>query len=717
MYAQPEPVSPSRHESWKASAFSEFLTVIYRYRWLIVSTFLATFLSTAVWLFIRQDSYETTTKVLVRFSRESFNPRSESSSSVARMLPAPKPDLPTEIDLIGSYAIISQLVDRLHLDQPGPPKPAPTRIVPRIRYELRRASNWLNELGDEIQYSLAVKERLALREKAIVEVSESLSVETSKDSSVMSIKLKTKFKEGASVILNTLVEIYSEQRMKVELNPGKMEFLDRALNRQWEKLRSEEGSLEALRRKAEIYGSLPEQIDLANRRVLEADNQYRLTETLLGSLRAKAATLKTQLGEQKPTRVVSQISQRNSLVDTLNERRSALVLEKQKLLGKFSDDHVSIRDIDNQIAQAEKLIAATLETVRQSETTSLNQNFAELEKNLFEVQQSIAAAESQLSSQAGTLKELKEKREALLASDSEYRGLVRSIAADEEAYRLQRRNTEEFRTAEAMSNNGITQIAVVDKAVDPIVPKGFRKVYLLGGGFAAGLLLAFGLAFVCNGIDGAINGPSQLAEVLNRAPLAVLPESPAGPKGMPEGEEFLARAISVLSEIDQLQKQHRPAVVAFGGVGQGAGVSTIARMAAEVMGQAGALKIELFRFQADPSLPALGTVTPTGASSSGVAIVDASAPVLATAGMIEEQVRRFVASSTADLIILDVEAALPAAQQLGAFRASQSTLLVAESGRTQRSGLLRLMASFADAGVVAGGVILNKQKRIWGQLP
>jgi uncharacterized protein involved in exopolysaccharide biosynthesis len=701
--------------SWKPSTAQELLDVVYRYRWLILATFFTTVLSTALWLFVRYDSYETTTKILVRFARDSFNPRAEVSSSVTRMLPAPRPDLATETDLIGSYAIISEVVDRLHLDRPGPPESPPQRIVPRLRFELRRFTDWVTELGDELQYAMAVKERLSPREKAIVEVSEALSAEKATDSSVLSIKLRTKFKEGASVILNTLVDVYSEQRTNVERNPGKVEFFDKQVDGQRTKLLEQERSLEDLKRKAGIYGALPEQLDVANRRVMEFENQERTTAALLASLEAKAQTLSAQLRQQQPTLVVSEVDQRNALLDTLNERRSALVLERQKLLGKFADGHASIRDIDGQIAEADRLIASTRESVRQSQTTSLNQNFADLQKDLLDTRQSIDAAKAQLAEQRSTLARLEEERDRLQGADSEYRRLTRAIAIDEEAYKFQRRNSDELKAAEAMTVDGVTQIAVVDKAVDPIVPKGFRKIYILGGSVAAGLLLAFGLAFVCNGLDGSVTHPAALAQELERPPLAVLPYSKNIRKALPPDSMYERSAGAIASELDSLHRNSGFTAFSFVAPNPSAGVTTVASTVAKSLAKTPNRSVLLLRVSSTDGMDLSRVVAaPPQKDGTAAEVEGAFAPSL-TASEVSEQVHAFVRRTGYDLTVIDVPADLAPHQQMGAAAGSQSVVLVVEAQKTPRTAVRAWTSRLRESGIRLAGAVLNKHQAGWGQ--
>src|SRR5690242_12272543 len=150
------------------ASLRDFVFILFRHKILVLAVFLSTILGTCLWLWLGYQSYEASAKVLIKFARDSADPRTSLSPNT-RVLPETKPDINTEAELIKSYALVEKVVTTLHLDQPQPQVPPPG-FLPRIKFELRRTYHWLRDLLDEVQIMLAFKERLSPKEKAIVEL-------------------------------------------------------------------------------------------------------------------------------------------------------------------------------------------------------------------------------------------------------------------------------------------------------------------------------------------------------------------------------------------------------------------------------------------------------------------------------------------------------------------------------------------------------------------
>src|SRR5260370_2033717 len=222
--APQEHMPPPIREPWERFSMRDLLTIIFKYKVLVFSVFAVTVIGTLLALWIRPPKYEVEARVLIKYGRDtSNNPRSSLSPGTNRMVTPSKPDINSEAEMIRSYALIDRVVRELKLDQPQPPT-VPTDFVSRARCEMRQAYGKVSEALDEVQYRLALKEKLTPKEKAIMEILNSLKVEGVKESSVIDIKLQTKFRKDSSIILNRLVEVYRQARLGVERTPEVEKF-------------------------------------------------------------------------------------------------------------------------------------------------------------------------------------------------------------------------------------------------------------------------------------------------------------------------------------------------------------------------------------------------------------------------------------------------------------------------------------------------------------
>lgn len=490
----------------------DFLTVIFRYKWLLICTLSATVLGTLGWLWIRSDDYETSAKIIIKFTRESSDPRTSLSPSTTRVLPHEMPDINTEAELIKSYALVSQLVRSLHLDAPAPTIP-PSALVPRIKFEAKRLYHRAADQLEAVEIGFGLKDSLTLKEKAVVQIVRGLKVETVKDSSVVKVTLVSPIKQGAGLIVNTLIDSYKESRLKLGHISGEASFFNEQAQVSGKQLHDAEEKLASLKGHFDI-SSLAEQTSLILKTRSDAQRAALETENIVTAAEAKAELLQRQIQQLSPTLVTSKMSQRNEQLDHLAQRKAEAELERQKLLSKYESGSPLIEDTNAQLAKMDQMLAHTQETVEQSQTTAVNTNYLDTQKALLETNQFLASSRAKLEGERKTLADYDDQLVKLRSAEVSWNELTREVALADENYRLHRRNAHEAKASEALDSHNISSIEVVDPAVDPIVSSGIRKTYLVGSALAIGMLLAIGLAFLFDSLDHSVGNTEDVETYL-----------------------------------------------------------------------------------------------------------------------------------------------------------------------------------------------------------
>lgn len=498
--------------AWKRRAPSgsllDFLAILFRHLLLVSVIFLATVFGTVTWMMIEPENYEVSARIMLRFAREAADPRTSLSPNTTRVLPAVRPDVNTEAELIKSYALIEKVVVDLGLDKPFEP-PAPKAFFARVKYELRHAYHNLRDELDNLQIAAGLKERISPKEKAIVVLMKGLKVESVRDSSVVKATLTTSIRQDSSKILNSLLEDYRERRLAVEKNSREISFFSDQATQSRQNLLGLENRLNDLDRKYDV-ASLPDQTKLALQNVSDTERAVKDSESQVAASEARVRDLQDQIAREPKSRVVNETDNRNAELDTLIQRRDALELDRQKALGKFGDDHPEIRNLDQQISSAGELIGKTQSSVPQSRTTAPNATYLELEKQLLTADQTLDAQKAQLTAQRAALNEYRARFEALRGTQLEHNQLSREVSIREDTYKLNERNAMEARAAEVLRSQGISSIEIVDPAIDPILPAGIRKIYLLGSAFLVGLILSIGAAILSDSLDHSLHTPMDV---------------------------------------------------------------------------------------------------------------------------------------------------------------------------------------------------------------
>jgi uncharacterized protein involved in exopolysaccharide biosynthesis len=512
--ASPDPPESPGALTNRRFTVGDFLTVLFKYKWVVLLTFLGTVLGTLTWLWIRSDSYETSGKIVIKFTREVADPRTSLSASTTRVLPPTRPDINTEAELIKSYALVEQVVTTMHLDRPSVEIP-PAALLPRAKYELRHLYHWVQDAIDDLQVTAGLKEALTDKEKVIVELIRGLKVESVKDSSVVNVSLTSPIKHGAGSVLNTFIDLYRKRRLAVGRISGKVDFFDQQARIAEQRLHAGEEQLQSLKDQFDI-SSMPEQTSLILKSLSEAERNARETADEVRGAEAKASLLGEQLKSVSPTLVTSQLESRNLQLDQLSQKKADLELERQRLLAKYDQKSIQIEDVDRQIQRVTQLLADTDHTVQQSQTTSENSNYVGLQKELLTTTQFLASARVRLQGQLKAVRDYETQLRQLRRAEVTFNELSREIMLDDETYRLNQRNAVEAKASEALDSHGVSSIEVVDPAVDPILASGIRKTYLMGGAIALGLLLAICLAFFFEGLDSSVDSADDVEACLGR---------------------------------------------------------------------------------------------------------------------------------------------------------------------------------------------------------
>jgi uncharacterized protein involved in exopolysaccharide biosynthesis/Mrp family chromosome partitioning ATPase len=709
----------------QVTSLRDFILILFRHRALVAAVFLGTILGTCLWLWLGHETYETSARVLIKFARDAADPRTSLSPSTTRVLPSTRPDINTEAELIKSYALAEEVVATLHLDQPQR-QVTPTDILPWIKFQLRRAYHGLQDLTDEVQIRLAFKERLSEREKAIVALVKGLKVETVKDSSIVKVNLSTPSRAGAGLIVNTLLNIYRQHRLAVEKNSGETYFFESQAKEYSDKLREREKELQTLKQKYDI-ASLPDQVNLKLKNVTDVEQAARESASVLAATEAKIALLKSQLQKEAPTRVASQVESRNSELDFLNERKAGLDLEKQKLVAKYGENHIEVQGLNQQIDKVKQLIAEADQRVKQSETTSPNTTYLDLEKELLTTTQLFEFTKARYQSQMTTLAAYKAELRALLHVEIAYNQTSREIQVNEETYRLHERNAIEAKAAEALSSGGITSIEFVDPAVDPILPSGIRATYLAGGSVLIGLILAVGLALVTETLDHSVSRPEELEAHLGCSVWSCVSFDKLLRDSFPPLGILKQQFLAIASKLDAEAGSEK--IVLFSATGAKVGATTVAAgvayalssqlgkkiLVAEVTGGVTALAAKM---RVDSAQSRQIDIAEDGWRDSCRQVngnLNLVSFKLLSRDLTEKEIAERIRLLPQifpeyEYILVDVASSLPAHDRMGVARACGGVVLVVEAGKTRYEVLERLREEFHREGVMILGAVLNRRR-------
>lgn len=299
----------------------------------------------------------------------------------------------------------------------------------------------------------------------------------------------------AMEVVNTLSGVYLERGvlLKAEEARKSVEFINQQLDEVRDLLDGAEHDLEEYKRSSGVISLDSEAAALINR-VAEAE-----TAKSTALLRQSQARFAIEALEDALARKVSYSP--GALIDDpviaeMARTLAQLEVERQGLLIQFTDSHPRLQAIRDQIAQTQKKMQATYQSLQQAMGSV------------------VAGLDLQIRGFEAQLKKLP-------ATEQQLAKLTRLAKVNADIYTFLLQKHEEARIARAST---ISSIDVIDPAILPDKPIKPNKKKNLLLGLILGLMLGGGLAFFLEYLDDTIKDSDSAKRLLGLPVLAVIPQ-------------------------------------------------------------------------------------------------------------------------------------------------------------------------------------------------
>lgn len=443
--------------------------------------------------------YQATMKVLVRRGRANAPVTAEENAplDLTRMVVSEE-ELNTEVELLRDDEVLRGVVQE-------------TGIGGRDWFHFLR----MNE-GDAGRVERAAR-RLARK----------LQVEPVKKSNLIVVGYTAGDPQTAAKVLRSVERSYLGKHMEVHRPVGEVRFFDEQIS---ESRRHLEESRQKLLHFAVSRGVVAAalQRDLALQKLSEVDANGRQTRIDVSETRRRLFELEVQL-ETLPERSTTQVRTADNpeLLKALKSSLLELELKRTGLLTEFEPSHRLVREVELQIAQAAAAIAAENALPVRDETTDKNTQYewakSELQKTQVQLR-ALQAREAATSVQEGAYQTMARHlgEDAIIQND-----LLATEKAAQDNYLLYVKKQEEARMDDALDQQGIVNVAIVEHPAAPALPLWSTWTVLaigLAAAGAAGTVAAFSVDY----LDPAFRTPDDVMAYLNSPVLASLPRPARG---------------------------------------------------------------------------------------------------------------------------------------------------------------------------------------------
>jgi uncharacterized protein involved in exopolysaccharide biosynthesis len=466
--------------------------VIRKHKWKILTLFLSTVITVAVGSLLATPIYRASSRLLVKPGREDVyvSPTGGSPAIIDYSREGEKVN--TEIAILTSPSLVVDLVNSLGVNRLFD---FPDRTLKALL--LRKGI--LKEPG---------KTEMPPIEAIYKSVQVSLEVSSAPKSNVIDVSFDWPDPVIAANVVNTLVDLFMLQHVKVHTNPQTYDLL-KAQAEKWEKeLRKSEKDLETFKRRHSIT-SLPQQKTMLLGKLSEMESQRRGTESEIHETAEMISILQSQL---------SKLDTKVQLEQRVDKQSTTLAALKAKLVDlELQGLKEEIARVKHMIAEEEKkeqvVVVSGKSPIRQS-----------LEGDLLKASARLEALKAKEKNQELQVASYQEKLKTLDGLEKQIKELERQVAINEENYKLYLTKFEEARISESMDQQKIANISIIEPATPPLRPiKPKKRLNVLIGGFL-GLFAGIGMAFLIEFINPVFRTREDVDQFLALPVLATLPK-------------------------------------------------------------------------------------------------------------------------------------------------------------------------------------------------
>lgn len=501
----------------KEVSFQDYLIILKRRRWIVLSAFLIILLSSGIFSFTTQPIYESSTTLMIEEAGGMKKEIFEISSYMKQ-----ETMIKNQVEIIKSRTLAESVLQAL-LSSP----------FKKVWEEevLRKSSEQVNP------------------NDMVTLLQQNTKVVPLKETDIVQVKVTAPDPNLAAFLANTMAQEYYKQSLQVsrgEITEVR-QFLEEQLTNTQKELQQAEEALRIYKENEKV-AALPEETEELVKQLASFESLYNEAKTELESNQKRLSYMQSQLKERK-SHLVDDISQISSpLIIQLRKEMANLEGMKAGYIAQgFPEGHPKMEEITNRIKDIkQKLVKETSELVSRelasSDPLGYSQELVDKILSLdIEIQSLTAKTEALkniVDSYADNLNTLPEKSLRLAR-------LERNAKVGENIFLMLKEKYEESKINEA---GQIGNVRIIDKAlppVDPIKPK--KKINLLLGALL-GLGFGLGMAFFVERLDNSLKSIEDVEatglSILGSIPLIKSSKDKKSKKEEEKSEEYQIKKIT-----------------------------------------------------------------------------------------------------------------------------------------------------------------------------
>ncbi|MCA9246072.1 MAG: GumC family protein [Planctomycetales bacterium] len=471
--------------------------VIFRHRQKAIAVFGIVLALVVVYTAVAPRSYHSSAKLFVRLGRENTSLDATATLGQSPVISIPQSrenELNTVVEILASRSLGEQVIERVGLQL------------------------FLGESAPEDPMA---------REKALAAYLQGLNVEPITKSNVVAISYRARDPRVAQKVVAALTDIYLSEHVRLNRTEGAFEFLEEETARVREQLAHNEKRLREFKRQTGIV-SPEEQRRLLVTRVARLEDALLDAESALIAGASEARVLRNSLGGLGHIQVTGHGSSlASTAADDVRKQLYSLQLREQQLLSQYTEEHVLVRQVRDEIDRALALLRQR-DGAAQAPSHQGQDDVATGIDTLVDQEPRLIALKSQAEETRRQLAEA--RRDVEQFNENEYRiaELEREIQLLDTNYRKYSDNLEQARIDHSLESRRMSNISVVQPATFEPRPDSPKKALLLIFGAVFATACGVGVSLVRELLDHSLKTPEEIERRLDLPTLAAIPRVERG---------------------------------------------------------------------------------------------------------------------------------------------------------------------------------------------
>jgi uncharacterized protein involved in exopolysaccharide biosynthesis len=483
-YAEMEVADAAPHLSVRTA----IETCIRRKR-LLLAVFLLCMAATVAAIYLLPPRYQATMSILVQNARETPLVSSEPDKVVQITPSVTEEQVNSEMELLHSRDLLTQVIDKMQ--------------------------------GSSMQGSGRMNPEQ--KEKALRALSRALVVSVVRNSNVLTVSYTDSSPDKAQGVLHLVADAYLAKHLTLSHPSGTFGFFKAQADQAHKLLTDAQEQLSGLKAREGLTSlddekaALFKQINLDDADLTQLQGMIQENAGLAGAAHAEMSSISPRIPTQVRT-VPNQYS-----VEQLNTMLAQLTNQRIGLLAKFNPGDRLVKEVDDEIANVRKNLAAVEGTAEQEKTTDVNPVSQELEQTWAKSRVSLKGLEAHESVLAAEKTQLQNQLSALEKQTADYDALQSQVTEDQRNYDLYAEKRDQAQVDEAMDRERFLNVAIADPPSASMVAIQPRPKLYLALGLMTAFLLSISSSLLAEMSRDTFYTPAELEKALGLPTLATVP--------------------------------------------------------------------------------------------------------------------------------------------------------------------------------------------------